>query len=304
MSLRTINQADHHLDFVLIGDPVAHSLSPIMHNKLYEELAQEKWPFSKWRYSAIQCKDEASAAYEISLVRTGRYRGMNITMPWKRLALESADYADASADAAGGANVLVRKEDLKLYAYNTDGRGAVGAIERVAEMKVEGKRALICGTGPTSAAIACALAEAGADDIALVSRDMAKACKSIERMSMSMDPSDLNKLRGMDYERAKNLISAMDVIVDATPCGMNPMDEAVIDTNLLHEGQVVLDTVYAHGTTALIAGAQEQGALAMDGLEMLVEQAALSVEIWADAVALPVHANRLTMRRAALEVSA
>ena len=293
---------ERHLDFVLIGDPVAHSLSPIMHNKLYEELAEEKWPFKLWRYSAVQCVDKESAAYQVSLVRTGKYRGMNITMPWKKLALELADYADASADAAGGANVLVRKEDLKLYAYNTDGRGAVGAIERVGETTVTGKRALICGTGPTSSAIACALAEAGASEIALVSRKVEKACTSIERMAMSMEPGAASKLRGMNYTQAENLIGAMDIIVDATPCGMKPGDPAVIDTSLLHEGQIVLDTVYAHGSTAIVEGARAQGALAMDGLEMLVEQAALSVEIWADAVALPVHANREIMRRAALEV--
>lgn len=118
-------------EFVLIGNPVAHSLSPAMHNALYQELGKVKWPFSRWHYSAVRCENAQDAREQINLVRTGRYRGMNITMPWKKLAFDNADFADAAVVAAGGANVLVRDEDLKLCAYNTDGLGAVRAIERV-----------------------------------------------------------------------------------------------------------------------------------------------------------------------------
>ena len=70
-------------EFVLIGDPVAHSLSPAMHNALYQELGKVKWPFSRWHYSAVRCENAQDAREQINLVRTGRYRGMNITMPWK-----------------------------------------------------------------------------------------------------------------------------------------------------------------------------------------------------------------------------
>ena len=302
MAGASVSHPGTHHDFVLIGDPVAHSLSPVMHNKLYEELAKEKWPFSKWRYSSVRCETRERAEFEMTLVRSGRYRGMNITMPWKRLALEQADYVDESADCAGGANVLVRKEDLKLYAYNTDGRGAVGAIERVAQMAVEGKNALVCGTGPTSVAIAAALAQSGAHDVAIASRDEVRARTCVSRMGMSLPAKSYNALRGIDYAQAAEAVMGADIIVDATPRGMNPGDEAIVDTSLLHEGQVVLDTVYAHGETALLAGARARGAFAMDGLEMLVEQAALSVEIWADAMALPVHVDRTIMRDAAESV--
>lgn len=108
-------------EFVLIGDPVAHSLSPAMHNALYQELGKVKWPFSRWHYSAVRCENAQDAREQINLVRTGVTRGMNITMPWKKLAFDNADFADAAVVAAGGANVLVRDEDLKLCAYNTDG---------------------------------------------------------------------------------------------------------------------------------------------------------------------------------------
>ena len=291
-------------EFVLIGDPVAHSLSPAMHNALYQELGKVKWPFSRWHYSAVRCENAQDAREQINLVRTGRYRGMNITMPWKKLAFDNADFADAAVVAAGGANVLVRDEDLKLCAYNTDGLGAVRAIERVTDKPLAYARVLICGTGPTSLAIATASAQAGAAEVTLLSRDEAKALSCVNRMRTSVDPSEAAVLHGRDYSRVEGLIPQVDVIVDATPRGMAPDDEAIVDTGLLHEGQVVLDTVYGHGETALLAGAERQGATCMDGLEMLVEQAALSVEIWAVAMALPVEVDRDIMRHAALHAIA
>lgn len=287
-------------EFVLIGDPVAHSLSPVMHNALYQELGKEKWPFSRWHYRAVRCADEEEAAHQINLVRTGRYRGMNVTMPYKKLAARCADFSDASVIAAGGANVLVRDEDLKLCAYNTDGLGAVRAIERVSDTSLADARVLICGTGPTSLAIATASAQAGASEVTLLSRDEAKALSCVNRIRTNIDPREASVLHGRDYAQMDVLVPRADVIVDATPRGMNPDDEAILDTNLLHEGQVVLDTVYGHGETALLAGAWQHGATCMDGLEMLVEQAALSVEIWADALSLPVEVDRDIMRHAAL----
>lgn len=287
-------------EFVLIGDPVAHSLSPIMHNTLYKELGAIKWPFSRWEYRAVQCPDELSAEHQINLVRTGKYRGMNVTMPWKRLAASCADLADSAVVAAGGANVLVRDGDFNLCAYNTDGKGAIGAIERTAGIGFDGAKVVVCGTGPTSLAIVTAAAQAGASAVHLLSRDEMKALSSINRIRTTLDPAQASVLHGKDYASAPQVVLEADVIVDATPCGMQEGDEAVVDTSLLHEGQVVMDTVYAHGVTALLAGAREHGAFAMDGLEMLVEQAALSVEIWADAMALPIEVDRGILHHAAV----
>lgn len=287
-------------EFVLIGDPVAHSLSPAMHNALYQELGKVKWPFSRWHYHAVRCADDDEALHHINLVRTGRYRGMNITMPYKRLAAKCADLSSPGVIAAGGANVLVRDEELRLCAYNTDGLGAVRAIERVTGKPLAGARVMVCGTGPTSLAIATAAAQAGAFEVTLFSRDEARALSCVNRIRTSIDPSEASVLHGRSYADVDTLVARADVIVDATPRGMRPGDEAIIDTGLLHGGQVVLDTVYGHGETALLAGAGRQGATCMDGLEMLVEQAALSVEIWADALALPVEVDRDVMRHAAL----
>ncbi len=286
-------------DFVLIGDPVAHSLSPVMHNALYRELSDTDRHFASWHYEAHRCTSEEEAILEVGKVRTGHYRGMNVTMPYKRLALNQADYVDSSADAAGGANVLVRK-GFDLYAYNTDGLGALGAVSRLSGVDPRGKRVAVCGTGPTSVAIAAAFANAAASEVVVFSRDHERARDTIERLRLSLVQGATYWLRSADYDDASALVGEMDVFVDATPRGMHLGDEPIVDPSLFHEGQVVLDVVYGHGITRLLSGARDAGAFAMDGLEMLVEQAALSVEIWAEAMGLSVTVPREVMRDAAL----
>lgn len=285
--------------FVLIGDPVAHSLSPVMHNTLYKQLAQSDWHFKGWSYEAVQCADEEAAIYQIAFVRTGEYRGMNVTMPWKRLALQQATYIDPAADAAGGANVLVRK-GYDLYAYNTDGLGAVGAIARNGHVNPQGKRAVVFGTGPTSMAIACALANSHAREVIVFSRSFDKADAALRNLRFSLGDQTGTWLRPASYDQVERFVPSADIVVDATPCGMTPGDAAVVDVGLLQPNQVVLDTVYAHGETELLAGARAVGACALDGLEMLVEQAALSVEIWAEALGIPLTVSREVMRVAAM----
>lgn len=300
MSGKLHDESGSRVEFVLIGDPVAHSLSPVMHNTLYAELGKSKWPFSLWHYDSVLCPDAESAAHRIDLVRTGRYRGMNITMPYKGLALAQADYADLAADVAGGANVLMRDDDLKLCAYNTDGRGAVGAVERAMGASVEGLGVVVCGTGPTSMAIAAAAADARAARVTLMSRDASKAASSANRISASLPSERARAVFGKGYEDAASVVASADVFIDATPRGMSADDAPIVDVSLFHPGQAVLDVVYGHGLTKLVEGARAQGALAQDGLDMLVEQAALSVEIWANNLALPVEVDRSIMRRAAL----
>lgn len=289
--------------FAVIGNPVAHSLSPVMHNALYAALAEKDERFASWRYEAVLCEDEMAARRQIAKVRDGEICGMNVTMPWKPVALAMADYVDAASDACGGANVLIASEG-KLSAYNTDGEGAVGAIARASGVEARGKRVAVCGTGPTSLSIACAFAKARADEVVLFSREHARSRAAIERLRLSLPDDATRWMRAAEYGEAAGLVPSMEVFVDATPRGMHEGDEPIVDPSLFREGQVVLDTVYAHGVTKLVAGAREAGAFAMDGLGMLVEQAALSVEIWAEALGVPVEADRDVMREAAEDESA
>ena len=286
--------------FMLIGNPVAHSRSPQMHNALFHHLS-DKYPYFKtWSYESICCESEEEALQQIGYVRAGHYWGMNITMPYKKVAMQAADYVDGPADVAGGANVLVRK-DLELHAFNTDGVGAINAIERVGNMFVAKKHVCVCGTGPTSLAIACAAANKGAAEVVIFSRDIRKSRAAADRIRLSLPENATTMIYGADYAQSSIHVPKTDVFIDATPRGMKPDDEAIVDTALFHEGQIVFDVVYGHGLTALLGGARQNGAFGLDGLEMLVEQAALSAEIWTEAMGLHVEVSRDVMRAAACE---
>lgn len=263
--------------FAVMGTPVGHSKSPAMHNAVYTAAS------IPWEYSAIECPDESSAAEQIERLRSGELSGLNITMPYKRLALAQARHVDASARAAGGANVLTMR-DGEPWAFNTDGLGAVEAIELAAGKSVAGLKACVCGTGPTSSAIACALASKGVQSVTLFSRSADRAVAAIEAMSAGISAQEAAALQAAIYDDAASFVPACDVFVDATPLGMKPGDGSVVDTGLFHEGQVVFDVVYGHGVTQLVGGARDQGATAIDGSEMLVGQAVLSIEIWQESL--------------------
>lgn len=137
----------------------------------------------------------------------------------------------------------------------------------------------------------------------MLSRVASRADDALRRISEVFSGGG-DSLSGCDlsaaaYADADGAVAACDILVDATPRGMHEGDAPIVDTALFHEGQAVLDTVYAHGETALVCGARESGARASDGLMMLVEQAALTVEIWARALGLgDIEAPRDVMRAA------
>jgi len=252
----------------VLGHPVGHSKSPAMHNAVYRAGGLD------WEYGLADCAtaDEARAFLE-----QGDWRVLNVTMPYKPLALAIADAPSAAAQIAGGANVLIRDRTGRVFADNTDGAGCVSYLERCGA-RVQNARAAICGTGPTAVSIMHACACAGAASIALLSRSAEKAADALARYAKALadcgsDASISERMEALSYEGVAGAIDAADIIIDATPLGMKPADPAPFDTALLHENQVVLDVVYGHGETALVHDARNAGCRAFDGAGMLVGQA-------------------------------
>lgn len=276
----------------ILGHPVAHSKSPVMHNALYEAVGLD------WEYGFM----DAEVAHEAEgFLGARQFLGCNITMPYKPVAFKKADIQAASAKLAGGANVLANKEGT-LIGYNVDGKGCIGYLEMAGVAFAEA-RVVVCGTGPTSLAILHAAAEAGAADVTLLGRNRERTQRCVDQyleryrvlLSTAVPmPSAVEghlgfaeayehaRFRFGDYEGATKAIAGADVIIDATPLGMNAGDPAPFDTGLLREGQAVMDVVYGHGQTALLAGATAVGARTFDGAGMLVAQAVDTAQIWFD----------------------
>ena len=271
----------------VMGHPVSHSKSPALYNAAARALG-----FS-WEYGLMDIEDADEAR---RFIERGSFLALNVTTPFKPLALRAAARSTLAARLSGGANLLVRTGD-GLVADNVDGAGCVAYLERCGAV-FSGSRVAVCGTGPTSLSIVHAVLAAGASRVSLVGRDAGRASKVRARYLAALDRLDRSlvavslaggsldrgccacapaRLRALDYASAAADLAAADLIVDATSLGMHAGDPAPFDTALLSSGQIAFDVVYGHGETALIKAARQAGCQAFDGEGMLVAQAELGL---------------------------
>jgi shikimate dehydrogenase len=262
--------------FVLIGHPVAHSVSPAMHRAAHRALGLEA------SYEAVDCPDEAAAGALIERVRAGQLAGANVTIPWKRLALERADRIDPLAARTGAANVLVAAPNA-VVAHNTD----VGALaDRFRELAPGARRFVVIGSGGAALAAVTAAADCGAEQISVTARSFRGGA---ERWPNAGQLGELGaQLLGWPEPGAPvwtEAIAGADVIVQATSAGMRGASpgEAVaglVPWRELRASAAVLDLVYNPEVTPFIAAARAAGLRAESGLAMLVGQAVRSLELW------------------------
>lgn len=282
----------------ILGHPVAHSKSPAIYNAVYPKLGLQ------WEYGSQDIADEGEAR---AFIEARRFLSLNITTPWKPLAFRAADVAAATAKLAGGANVLVCK-DATLLGYNVDGRGCVRYLERTGA-RFNGAVVALCGTGPTALSIMHECAQAGCASVLMLSRDRARSQQVVNgyldayrellstaitlpgapqgRVSFAQAYHDTEFLFG-SYATSTTAIANADIIIDATPLGMHADDPAPFDTALISDTQLVFDTVYGHGETALLRAARQAGARAIDGRGMLVAQAVETAGIVCDVCEVPI----------------
>ncbi|MDZ4168843.1 MAG: shikimate dehydrogenase [Coriobacteriia bacterium] len=272
----------------VLGRPLGHSLSPAMHNAVYQQLELN------WVYLPVELADEVGLRRFMALAPSLRCVGFNVTMPFKQAVLELCDEVATAASMAGAVNT-VHVVEGRLVGYNTDGRGLLEALEEEAGFTPAGKDVVILGAGGAAGAAFVAFLLARAASITVVNRDMDRADELIDRMRGHLGAA---KASSVSVYAAEQQIGAADLIVNATPAGMKPEDESPIPVEWLRPGQLVYDMVY--GTpepTALVSGARSVGARALDGLGMLVCQGAIAVDIWNDSK--QVRTPRETMRAAA-----
>jgi shikimate dehydrogenase len=251
----------------VLGWPVAHSRSPAMHNAALVALGMRDW-----RYQLLPVPPELFAQTTRALGQSG-FVGANVTIPHKQAALALADEASAAARAIGAANTLTFAREGAIAAQNTDAPGLIAALGE----PLAGKRALVLGAGGSARAAVWALGEAGAGEVLVWNRTRERAAQLAR------------ELGGAAVDRAQ----AAEVLVNCTSVGLSPQAEELaqlgLTAALVGEYATVVDLVYGGGETQLLRAARERGARTVDGLEVLVAQGALSLELW-------------TGRRAPLEV--
>lgn len=257
----------------LIGHPLGHSLSPAMHNAVYQTLGLD------WVYLPFDVTDDVGLRRLVAAIRSMNFVGFNVTMPFKQAMLELCDEVAMAASMAGAVNA-VHCSDGRLVGYNTDGRGLLEALQSEAQFVPVGKDVIIYGAGGAAGATIVALILAKAASVTVINRDVDRGEELIERMS-----PHLGAVRGQALApgAGEQAVRSAHLIVNATPVGMRADDASPIPIEWIGPGQVVFDMVY--GTTeptALVTGARAKGAVALDGLGMLICQGATAVDIWND----------------------
>lgn len=272
--------------FILIGHPVAHSVSPAIHSAAYEVLGR----VAQYELRDAPTEQDVSAAVEE--LREGKLRGANVTVPWKKLALQLADRVDASAAAVGAANVLMRDEAGAVVAYNTD---ALALAEELRELRTRlatslhneplRNDALVLGTGGAALAAVVSCQRAGFSHVFVSGRKFDPSLPT-----SAWPEQELWRERGArvlpwpDSQTDWSQLGKWGAIVQATSAGMHGSTGGEELAQRIPWARlpplIAYDLVYNPPETPFLRAAKQAGHLTSGGLGMLVGQAAQAIRIW------------------------
>ncbi len=250
--------------YAVFGDPVEHSLSPVMHNAAFAALGMDS-EYHKFRVSKYDLETAMMGA------RAMGFGGVNLTIPLKEKALEIVE-PDTLALDIGAVNTIEFKND-RLIGHNTDGIGALRALQ-LSGIIIPNSRVLIIGAGGAARAVAFQLAQNGAKVI-IANRTAQRA------HSLAENVKSVGDARGTGLEDLQELVSQSNIVINTTSVGMHPdIDQTPITANMMRPGLVAFDIVYNPLHTRLLTEAEKAGSITIDGLKMLVLQGAESFRIW------------------------
>ncbi len=255
----------------ILGDPVAHSRSPAMHNAAFRVLGLD------WCYVPLHVVPARLEAALRGLAALG-FVGTNVTIPHKEAVARLVDELTPAARAIGAVNTLTVQADGRLQGDNTDAGGALAALAE-AGVEVAGRRAVVLGAGGAARAVAYALCGAGAY-VVLANRTPARA--TALAAALAPHAAGLEAIALSDAAALQRSIAQAALLVNATSAGMHPGPEVspLPDGVRLEPHLAVMDLVYAPRRTRLLADAAAAGCRTVEGLRMLVHQGALAFERW------------------------
>lgn len=244
----------------VIGDPVAHSKSPVIHGFWLDALSIDA------RYDKVHVTPEGLGAYFATRRDDPAWRGCNITVPHKLMALEQVEDRGDLRATLGAINTAFRAEDGALVGTNTDIAGFYGPI---ADLDLAGASVTLVGAGGAARAILYALSRMNVGEVAMMGRSPLKAAGLLSRFGL--------KGRTLPLDAA---VPPSRLLVNASTLGMQGAEPLDLDLSPLPDDALVYDIVYAPLETPLLAAARARGLDTVDGLEMLVGQAAVAFELF------------------------
>lgn len=265
--------------FGLLGYPLQHSLSPLIHSTALQVLGFQ----GEYRLFPVEDKQDLPAL--LNKLRSGELQGLNVTIPHKRQVLEFLDVLTHTAQGIGAVNTIY-SQGHRLVGENTDAGGFIADLKRLGWIPGEShpSRALILGAGGAARAVAYALYQRDWH-LVIASRNLTQGqnlVASLTNRDRRKDEYGTVAAIQLDRVSLSNLKHPLDLVINATPLGMSPLEAASPwPADLpLPTGAAVYDLVYNPVDTVFTKRARDAGLQAANGIGMLVEQAALSFEIW------------------------
>jgi len=259
----------------IIGNPVAHSLSPVMHNAAFKALKVN----AVYKLFPLEDEEELKLFMEDLKEADNPIFGLNVTVPYKEKVLPYLDSIDPLAEKIGAVNTLVIDHKRKIRGFNTDGPGF---LSHLAELKfdLKDKRVVVLGAGGTTRAIVSVLCllDPSPQCITIYNRTKAHADALVEQITTKIKTGIITVV-----ERPQDLnIESADLLINTTNVGMKEGDPLLINPASLHKGMLVYDVIYSPPETDLLLEARQRQALTANGLGMLFYQGVLAFRHWAD----------------------
>lgn len=252
----------------VFGDPVAHSLSPAMHNAAFD--------FLNWDCRYIPCHVQPGDLHNaIKAIKALTFKGVNLTIPHKQAALSELDEVFGDSLMSGSVNTVINKKG-KLYGTSTDGIGLVRSLKEDGGFDPSGKNVLLLGAGGSAAAVIYRLIDAGINSLFLVNRSFSRAASLQQKVTGDtgfefkvMDPADFDNL---DWD-------SLDLVINTTSVGLHD-DLSPLPKRYLKPDFLVFDIIYKKGGTRLLNEARSAGCQVLSGLSMLLFQGVESFNLW------------------------
>lgn len=259
----------------LLGHPVAHSISPMMHNKSFQKLGLD-YAYLAFDVLPDQLEDTVKG------LRAMNVRGFNLTMPHKTAICSFMDELTTASRLAGAVNTVIN-ENGKLIGHTTDGIGYFSSLEKEAGFRVTGKKMTLLGAGGAANAILVQAALNDMKEISVFKRKNATfaAAESFCKNVATETGCSIHIFEMEDSHALKEEIASSDILTNATNVGMAPdIDRCLVDKSMLYPELFVSDIIYEPRETMLLSLAKNIGCQTQNGLYMLLYQGAASFECW------------------------
>ena len=233
----------------VIGSPVAQSLSPVIHNAVFEKLKVD-WLYVAFNVLPARVEDALTAMTTLGI------GGLSVTMPHKNAVAEivaQRGEVDQVVRVTNSANTVVLRPNQSLWATNTDGQGCCNALEQAMKSSIKGERVVVLGAGGTASAVVYELLQRGASDVAVINRTPQRAQDLVKQVA--------GVARVVSSNEIGNTISNSRIIINTTPVGFGSEQGSLvspIDASLIKPSHVVLDAVYKPLITGLLSSAKKQ----------------------------------------------